>query len=484
MSTEALSSAPPAPGLRLGLRGKFFLALLLVAGAMVLSMAAAANWSFTRGFLGHLNALAIDRMDDALPRIRAAYVEQGSWDFLRGDRRVWFSLLRPPMPEAERPSQHWENNLRAPPASDLTGAGLRLSLLDAQGHWICGYPTVDGDAVRRPVVVDGRTVGYVSLTLFEGVAAAGAERFQTSQQRATAAMGACALALAALLAWWLARQLLAPIRQVAQATHRLAGGDHDVRVAVTSHDEAGRLAADFNQLAETLARNAALRREFFADVSHELRTPLAVLKGELEALEDGVRQPTPAALGSLQGEVGMLQQLVDDLHDLSLADRGSLTYRMQRMDLRELVASVVTGLGPRLAEAGLRWRCELPEAPVWIEGDESRLRQLLGNLLENARRYTQPDPALPEHLVVRLQRDGEQVLLEVMDAPPGVPPDDLPHLFDRFFRLERSRSRVGGGSGLGLAICRAIVQAHGGQVDAVASPLGGLNLRVRLPGHA
>jgi two-component system sensor histidine kinase BaeS len=482
MPTEAISPAPPAPGLRLGLRGKFFLALLLVAGVMVLAMAAAANWSFTRGFLGHLNALAIERMDDAMPRIRAAYVEHGSWDFLRTDRRAWFSLLRPPLPEPDRPSQ--QDPLRAPPASDLTGAGLRLALLDAQGHWISGYPRVDGDAVRQPVVVGGRTVGYLSLALFEGVAAAGAERFQTSQQRATAAMAACALALAALLAWWLARQLLAPIRAVAQATHRLAGGDHDVRVSVTSHDEAGRLAADFNQLAETLARNAALRREFFADVSHELRTPLAVLKGELEALEDGVRQPTPAALGSLQGEVGMLQQLVDDLHDLSLADRGSLTYRMQRMDLRELVDSVLAGLGPRLIEAGLRWRCDLPAAPVWIEGDEARLRQLLGNLLENARRYTHPDPALPEHLVVRLQRDGEQALLEVMDAPPGVPADDLPHQFDRFFRLERSRSRVGGGSGLGLAICRAIVQAHGGQVDAVASPLGGLNLRVRLPGQA
>src|SRR5205823_1283674 len=207
--------------------------------------------------------------------------------------------------------------------------------------------------------------------------------------------------------------------------------NYATRVPVDSQDELGRLAADFNRLAETLERNETLRRRFMADVSHELRTPLAVLSAELEALEDGVRPLTRESLGSLRGEVNAL------------------------------------GLAVETALSG--------DARVF--GDADRLVQLFRNLLENSARYTDPGGRVQ----IALRRQDGRAILDFDDAAPGVPAESLPHLFERFYRVDSSRSRANGGAGLGLAICSSIAAAHGGEIAAAPSPLGGLRVRVALP---
>lgn len=463
--------------MRIGISTRIFLAVLATAGLAVMLVSAAARWNFERGFLGYLNEAAAEHMAQVLPRLEHAYGEHRSWDGLREVPKRWFKLLRPPPEQdralnvAERPAPD------GPPLSDLTGAMLRLGLLDAQMQWVAGYRGVTPDMRRLPVTHQGQVVGWLVLAPFEQVADDGDRRFQHAQNSATLATAALALVLAALIAWWVAGELVAPVQRVAQATHRLAAGYHEVRVQEQGHDEIGQLARDFNHLAHTLERNEALRREFVADVSHELRTPLAVLRGELEALEDGIRPLDQAAVASLQGEVARLGGLVDDLFELALSDAGALSYRMAPLDLGALLQRAADAHRPRLQAAGLELELSLPQVRLPLLGDEARLLQLLDNLLENSRRYTDA----PGLVRVGVQPRQDAFVVNLHDSAPGLPAELLPRLFERFFRAEGSRSRDTGGAGLGLAICRNIVQAHGGHIDAQASGLGGVWIQVTLP---
>lgn len=176
----------------------------------------------------------------------------------------------------------------------------------------------------------------------------------------------------------------------------------------------------------------------------------------------------------MQGEVNYLSSLVNDLHQLTLADAGALDYRMVQLDFKRAVETVAAGFGERIRRAGLRLTVTLPAGPVWIRADETRLQQLLHNLVENATRYTDA----PGSIEVTLDENGQ---LTIEDTAPGISNGDRERLFDRFFRAEASRNRDLGGSGLGLAICRNIVEAHAGTISATPSPLGGIQLRITLP---
>ena len=462
---------------RPGITIQLFLAVLATATLVALVMGAAAQLNLSRGFMGYLNGQATQQMTAALPRLQTAYIEHNnSWEFVRNHPGVWFRLLEPPPPLEREGEISWESEvaLRSP---HLLGLGRRMTLLDPQRQLVIGYPHIFANSEQREVVVQGNTVGWIILAPIESVTDAAALNFQGDQLRATLAMGVLALLLAALVAWWVARALLAPVRQVARATHQLAAGHYDTRVAVSSQDEVGQLAHDFNQLALALERNEQSRRDFMADISHELRTPLAVLRGEIEAMQDGIHPLTPQGLQVLHNEVATLSQLVGDLHELALADVGALRYRTQALDLAALVAQEAATFATRCADARLHLDVQTPPSPIPVQADPARLGQLLHNLLDNAVRYTDPGGSLR----VRVQRQDAQALIDLQDSHPGAAPELLPRLFERFFRVEASRGRASGGSGLGLAICRSIVLAHGGQIDARPSPLGGLWIHIRLP---
>ncbi|MEP7043028.1 MAG: ATP-binding protein, partial [Dokdonella sp.] len=244
----------------------------------------------------------------------------------------------------------------------------------------------------------------------------------------------------------------------------------------TRADELGALAADFNHLAASLEQHREARRQWGADIAHELRTPLSVLRGEVQALQDGVRAPTAQAFDSLYAECERLGSLIEDLYQLALADAGALDYRFENLALADVVREAIDLQRRTCSDAGLSIEEAIDEVPL-LRGDARRLAQLVDNLLANARRYTDT----PGLIRVELTRVGHSIRLLIEDTPPGVPAADLPHLFDRLYRVERSRSRAGGGAGLGLAICRAIVAAHDGRIDAQPSPLGGLRVVIELP---
>jgi two-component system sensor histidine kinase BaeS len=442
-------------GMKPGITLKLFFAILAASAVAAAAMAVATRISFQSGFFGYLNHVESQSLEALAVRLADEYRASGDWSFLQGDYGRLRALATPAQPVQ------------------------RLALLDAQRRAVLGNPDLSEGAAVRPVVVEDRVVGWIARSPYRRISTAADLAFQQQQLRAAWIIAGLALAVAALVAVVLARVFLLPVKRVAEATHRLAAGNYATRVEVRSTDELGRLAEDFNHLAQALERNEALRRRFMADVSHELRTPLAVLSGELEALEDGVRPLTRESLASLRAEVNALGKLVNDVNQLALADSGALAYRKETLDVVPLVAQALESHRERLAERSLAvetaWN---GAAPVF--GDADRLRQMFRNLLENSARYTERGGRVR----VAARREGEQVIVEFDDSAPGVPADALPQLFERFYRVEGSRSRANGGTGLGLAICRSIVAAHGGDISAAPSPLGGLRVSVSLPAAA
>ncbi len=309
--------------MKAGITLKLFLAILAASVVAAAAMALATRYSFHSGFLGYLAQVDAQRLEALSGALADEYRASGSWDFVRGD----YDRLRRIAIDA--------SNAASPQVAQ------RLSVLDAGGRLVVGNPELPAEATMRQVKVGERVVGWVARAPLRRLSSAAEESFEAQQQRAAWAIAALALALAAAFALVLARAFLLPLKRVAAATHRLAGGDYGTRVAVHADDELGRLAQDFNRLAEALERNEALRRRFMADVSHELRTPLAVLSAELEALEDGVRPFTRDALGSLRGEVAALGKLVDDVNQLALADVGALAYRKEPLELAPLLEQAV-----------------------------------------------------------------------------------------------------------------------------------------------
>lgn len=474
--------------MRHSVTAKLFIAIFATSLLVAVAMGVASRISFTKGFVGYLNEQSEARLDDFMPDVVAAYKEHGSWEFLRDNPRTWFRLIRPQTRDdalkadagitgGAQPEPEQRPESPEPADVELIGLNLRVSVLDRDRKLVIGNPHMGPNAILRPIVVDGVTVGWLALLPFREATLAADVRFQQQQFRATWIVGGLAALVAALVAYGMARVFLAPVRRMARGAARLAAGDYSTRVRVSATDEIGALAEDFNHLAVTLEKNEHMRRAFMADVSHELRTPLAVLRGELEALEDGVRPLTPASIHSLQAEISLLSKLVSDLYDLSLSDAGALTYRKVLVDAGAVLRLALDTSRERLHQHGLQLVERLALCDLPVLADEGRLRQLFGNLIENSLRYTDKGGKVQ----VSARVEGSKVRIDFEDSAPGVSPELLPKLFERFYRVEASRNRASGGAGLGLAICRNIAEAHGGQLTASASSLGGLHMSIRLP---
>ncbi|MFJ8230071.1 sensor histidine kinase [Streptomyces sp. NPDC094448] len=270
---------------------------------------------------------------------------------------------------------------------------------------------------------------------------------------------ALAVAAAALL---LSRAVLGPVRALTEATRSLGEGDLGRRVPVTGRDEIAELARDFNRMAASLQRSEERQRRMTGDIAHELRTPLANLRGYVEALQDGYVEATPELLDSLHEEVMLQKRIVDDLQQLALAEAGALTYHRSETDLGELLETCRTAQLARAEPTGVALLFKPADygPPVLVHADPDRLRQAVGNLVVNAIRATPSGGSV----TLALEARGPQAVIRVSDTGHGIPADDLPHLFDRFWRADAARGRLTGGSGLGLSIVRQIVHDHGGTV--------------------
>jgi len=472
--------------MRFGITSKLFIAILATNIITALAVGLGARAAFESGFDSYLREREDMRLTRLARVLANAYDENHGWDFLRGNDAMWVELnhtvrpqpgeLGPPPPGERRhpaPSGLGGHRPERGPRPDRVPPSM---VTDTAGRVVAGRVEPGAEVRRQPIEAQGQTVGWLAAPVRHTVIDVIDERFRERQAWAAWAIALMATVLSAIVAWLLARGLLLPVKRLATATRNLADGDYRTRVESRRSDELGALVDDFNRLGNALEKHESARRNFMADVSHELRTPLAVLKGELEALEDGVRPFTPATVQSLQGEVGTLSQLVADLQDLSLADVGGLAYRFEVIDLGPCVADTLRMFQERFAARHMHVAAALPPGFL-VRADETRIARVVSNLLENAARYAQEGAKVS----LSLAREGNKALLVVEDSGPGVAAELLPRLFERFYRVETSRNREQGGSGLGLAICRSVVEAHGGTIVAAASPLGGLRIELRLP---
>ena len=331
-----------------------------------------------------------------------------------------------------------------------------------------------------------QTVGWLAIRSTTAPQGSVDAAFLEDIRQSLIKIGVIALLLSLLVSALLARHILAPVRTLAVAVRKLSSGDYgaDIGADIAAlrsagrRDELGQLSRDFNLLAKTLAANEHSRNRWVADTSHELRTPLASLRAEIEALQDGVFKLDNDALRSLHAEVMQLGHLVNDLHQLASADAGELQYRREAVDLAELLDQSAAAIAHHFHNSGLALNIDcagLRGARVF--GDPVRLTQLFQNLLENSRRYTDSGGRIQ----IRCQRRGDRITLFLEDTAPGIPGGDYERVFERLYRVDKSRARASGGSGLGLAICRQIVEAHQGSITAEPSSLGGVAMIVVLP---
>jgi two-component system OmpR family sensor kinase/two-component system sensor histidine kinase BaeS len=328
-----------------------------------------------------------------------------------------------------------------------------------------------------PIRVRGRTVGAL---LVKGAApmsprtSALQTEFLDRVNRAILLAALAAGVVALVLGGLLVRQITAPLGELARVADRIAGGDLDARVEATGSDELARVGSAFNRMASSLSRQEQLRRNLMADIAHELRTPLSVIQGQVEALQDGVFSLTPDALEPVHSNARLLSRLVDDLRTLAHAEAGRLKLNRQAVSLSELVPNLLNSLRSEAEAGDVTLEAEVPTDLRPVNADPQRLRQILLNLLSNALRHT------PAGGTVRVQASmaggsssaPPHILVTVRDTGPGIAPEELPHIFDRFYRGDKSRSRESGGTGLGLSIAKQLVEAHGGRIWVESSGTG------------
>jgi two-component system sensor histidine kinase BaeS len=462
--------------------------LLIIIGMFVFT-----RMTFKQGLIGYMDTMQEKHLGVMCQMLAENYAMDGSWAFLtdnpesldvlqryafRSWRRMTRGAYHPPPPD--RPGHG--------PYKGFSGEGHRrpsseegrpnLVLLDQNRQTVFGTEgAIDGPRRLMPVVVGGETVGYLGLSHSPVRIQAEELLFFQRQNRVFLIIAIGMVMMSILVAVWAAYYLERPIAVLTRGTRALASGALDIRIPVTSRDELGQLSEDFNTLARTLEQNETDRKKWVQDIAHELRTPLTLLRGELEALEDGVRELTPDTIGHLQADIQHLIRLVNDLNELSRTDRGSMSYKKQETNLTDLIGQVVDRYTEVLNRRNMVVTCDRPFGDLIVFADPERLKQLFGNMVQNSLDYTQKGGCL--HIGFELL--GSSVRVRIDDSAPGVPDEALDRLFDRLYRVEGSRNRRFGGSGLGLSICKNIVEAHGGSIAASHSPLGGLRIDIDLP---
>jgi signal transduction histidine kinase len=357
--------------------------------------------------------------------------------------------------------------------TDLSGK----IIIAGSGYQLGDTVSQDEFADASPITVDGQTVGWILSIRLEFGRGPSEALFlnRINQTLILSAIGALFVAL--VLGIFLARTLTRPLRELTAATRAVAEGDLGLTVPVRSRDELGELTASFNRMSEELARSTSIRRQMTADIAHELRTPISIILGHADAVHDRVLPPTQETFDIIRDEACRLERLVEDLRTLSMADAGELALTRRPFSPAALLEDAAAAYHPLALERGIKVQRDIaPDLPdIYVDPD--RMAQVLGNLLSNALRYT------PEGGTVTLAASllEHEVEIRVQDTGPGIAAEDIQHVFDRFYRADKSRQRDSGGLGLGLAIAKSIVENHGGRIWAESPDDSGTTFVIMLP---
>lgn len=358
---------------------------------------------------------------------------------------------------------------------DRLGFSSRLSLYDADYHFIVGEPNDDQGVSYRPILVEGEVAGYLGLKQVLKQDDASSINFFSSQKRYLLLVYTLTFLVSLIVALLLATYFKKPIHRVLKGTRALTQGEYSHQVKVNRNDELGDLANELNQLAIILEQHEISRRQWVADTSHELKTPLAVLQAQIEAMQDGIRKPTPEHFASMLAQVTSLKKLTQDLAALAQADAQQLQFYLNDVNPWDVVQSELLNFQPKFIQADLTVSSEGEGAQLSLDLD--RFKQIIANLLSNCIRYTEAGGQVHVHT----EQNEHEWTLYVDDSPYGLSDEQLQNLGQRFYRADDSRTRATGGTGLGLALSIKITEALGGQLSFAHSPLGGLRCKLTFP---
>jgi two-component system OmpR family sensor kinase/two-component system sensor histidine kinase BaeS len=448
---------------------KLLAAFLIVAASAVGVAALMANRITTRQFEIYVSQGKQARAERLAPEFAAYYARTGSWD---GVDQWWAELEHEPSSGRGTGRGLGQGSGASSDRLLLANADRRV-ILDSEDS-LLGRQMPDLElSAGVPIEVGGDVVGTLVVAAEGTVHESLESEFLNQVNRSLVWAGVAAGVVALVVGLVLARQLSAPIRDLTGAAHRLADGEM-TQVQVRSDDEIGELGEAFNQMARSLAQQKTLRRNLMADIAHELRTPLTVIRSDLEALLDGVYEPTPETLASVQEETLLLARLVDDLRALAQAEAGQLRLERQSLDLAELLGGVAAGFDLQARGQGQELKLDLPPDLPTVDADPQRVRQAVANLVSNALRHA-PDAG---HVVISAQALQAEVQVSVADDGPGIAQEDLDRIFERFWHGVQPRAQ---GSGLGLTITRELVRAHGGRIWVESEPAQGSTFHFTLP---
>lgn len=451
--------------MRSSLTLKLILAFLVVSLTGAAIAAGLARWTSIRNF----NQLVRDQAESSFTSSAASYyLETGTWlgvrEHLRaGPRPVRRTQGRP------RPNQFLFVYLLA----DSDGLVVMPSRGFRMGERLPDAVLAQGS----PVEVDGEVVGWVIATGEPPPFDPREQLYLKRTNRALILSGFGAALVALILGVVMARSLTRPLRELTAAIQAMARGNLDQRVDVRSRDELGELGTAFNRMSADLERANRMRRQMTADIAHDLRTPLTVISGYLESLRDGVLDPVPERFDMMYDEARHLQRLVDDLGTLSLADAGELKLNRQMCSPNELLTRVANTYRDKCEEKGVSLDVRVEDGIPEVRIDMDRMIQVLGNLVGNSLRYTSSGGRIS--LNARAKKGS--VVLVVEDTGAGIPQQDLPNIFDRFYRSDKARQGLNGETGLGLSIARSMVEAHGGAVSVESEVGVGTRFQITLP---
>ncbi|MDY0041907.1 MAG: ATP-binding protein, partial [Desulforhabdus sp.] len=407
--------------------------------------------------------------EDELPSVRVSDPGESGGRMQGEDRLVPPS---PPPPSSTSPLS------RSRLEKDFLEAPFRIFLLDMERQPIFGRPQPSDEIVMREITLQGKPIGWLGVNKGPPRLTPSEIAFLERQNELFYLIGCGIFLLTAVVSFFLSRNLLAPIKELTDGTRALTRRKFSTRIEVRSRDELGQLAADFNVMAQTLEQYEEMRKQWISDISHELRTPLSILRGEIEAMQDGVRDLDLQALDSVYAEVLHLGKIVADLHELSLADAGALNMDRRLLDPIQVLRETLRLFHTRFEQSQIAILDNLNDSrQVTLWGDPVRLSQLFANILENTLRYADA----PGDLRLIQNVSATELTLIFEDSGPGVPEESVDRLFDRLYRADSARTRSKGGSGLGLAICKSIVESHGGTISAENAASRGLRIKIVVP---
>ncbi len=487
--------------MQLKLFSKLFIALFVTSLVILFLWIGVFYFKLSSNFREYVNHVELELQHDLINELKKVYRITNSWELLRGNHALWMDILgqtfaRNPLPA--KPNKPFKGAV--PPELeefrhdferlDIETRRLlmrksvrferyfRLILMDKNKRSVVGKIKDPDSFLLKPIQIRGSIIGWLGMKKAQQFSNPMDVRFIQEMIRLIFIISIGIIVIALFVSFFLSRHLLSPVKMLTTGIKSISERKFDTRISVKSKDELGDLATGFNKMAHTLEQYEEARKNWITDISHELGTPLSILRGEIEAIQDGIREVTEKNLDSMHAEVMHLSKIVKDLKDLSLAETGGLTFNKTELDAFEVLTDTFKLYENRFQEKQIRLeiKSENDEKKL-IMADSDRLQQVFSNIFENTLRYSDA----PGQLKIGCRTEDSNLILFFEDSGPGVPEKSLPLIFKRLYRVDQSRNREKGGTGLGLAICKHIIEAHQGKITANNGKGRGLRLEIELP---